>query len=209
MNGVVAGWILSVALASPLLALAQTSVPSSPGPIPLPVIGVVDVDQIQQESLAAKAVRAQAVKYRQEFQQQDNAEEAALRATKQVIEQDSKTLPPQELADKARAFDASVADYQRKELARRRAFEKSFNLAMGKVQQAMYDATRQVAMSHGANVILPRGQVLLFDDKMNLTKEIIVLMDKALPGADFPPPQIDLEPLAPTSANLPVAKKKN
>jgi len=209
MNGRLAGWIISVALALPPMALAQTPIVSGSSPIPPPIIGVVDVDEIQQDSLAAKAVRTQAAKYRQEFQQQGGAEEAALRATQQAIEQDRKTLSPQELADKARAFDASVADYQRKELARRRAFEKSFNLAMGKVQQAMYDATRQVALAHGANVILPRGQVLLFDPKMNLTKEIIVLMDKALPGTDFPPPQIDLEPLTPTSANLPVARKKN
>jgi Skp family chaperone for outer membrane proteins len=179
--------------------------PAAPGPAPVPVIGVVDVDEIMQESAAAKAVRAQAAKYRQDFQTQGSAEEAALRAAQQAIEQERKTLSPQDLAEKARTFDTSVAEYQKRELARRRAFEKSFQAAMTKVQQAMLEATGKVAMAHGANVILPRGQVLLFDDKMSMTKEIIALMDKALPTADFPPPAVDGENPPPPAT----VKKKN
>lgn len=217
MNVTARGCLLALGMAMPLLAFGQQSPPQcaqpaamqgqASGQIAAPVIGVVDVDEIQQESLAAKAVRGQAAKYRQDFQQQGNAEESALRSTKQAIEQDSKVLAPQALAEKARAFDSSVADYQRRELARRRAFEKSFNVAMSRVQQAMYEATRQVATLHCANVILPRGQVLLFDDKMNLTKEIIAVMDKILPSAEFPPPQIESE--VPTIANNASDKKKN
>ena len=199
-------WGIAILLAAPILAVAQAPSPESAA-IPAPVIGIVDVDEIQQESLAAKAVRTQAAKYRQDFQQQASSEEAALRASQQAFEQDRKTLPPQTLTEKARALDAAIAEYQRKELARRRAFEKSFTVAMSKVQQAMIDATRQVATAHGANVILPRGQVLLFDDKMNMTKEIIALMDKLLPTAEFPPPQLEGDnPQSPAAAP---AKKKN
>ena len=66
-----------------------------------------------------------------------------------------------------------------------------------------------VAQVHGANIILPRGQVVLFDDKMNLTKEIIALMDKALPAVDFPAPQIEAEPQQPQQPAQPQPKKKN
>jgi Skp family chaperone for outer membrane proteins len=142
------------------------------------------------------------------------AEDKALRATQQEIEQQRKTLSPEALTEKARAFDLSVADFQRKDQGRRRALEKSFNLAMSKVQQAMYEATRKVATAHGANIILPRGQVVLFDDKMNMTKEIVALMDKALPTVDFPQPQIEPESALPataaqTPAQLAPSKKKN
>jgi Skp family chaperone for outer membrane proteins len=187
----VKSWGLLFLLTAPLLVQAEEA--ASPAPVPAPVIGIVDVDEIQLEALAAKALRVQLDKYRQDFQQQSASEESALRTTQQSIEQQRKALSPDALADKARSFDASVADYQRRDLARRRALEKSFNQAMGKVQQAMFDATRKVATAHGANIILPRGQVVLFDDKMNMTKEIIALMDKALPTVDFPPPQIETD----------------
>ena len=197
-------WGVLLLATAPMMALAQGGTP-----LPAPVIAIIDVDQVQIEALAAKAVRTQADKYRQDFQQQGATEEAALRTQKQSIEQQAKSnaLPPEALADKARAFDSSVADYQRKEAARRRAFEKSYNTAMSKVQQAMYEATGKAAQAHGANIILPRGQVVLFDDKMNLTKEIIGLMDKALPTVDFPAPQIEAE--APQQPAQPQPKKKN
>ena len=122
----------------------------------------------------------------------------------------SSDLTPEALTERARAFDLSVAEFQRKDQARRRALEKSFNLAMGKVQQAMYEATRKVATEHGANIILPRGQVLLFDDKMNMTKEIVALMDKALPTVDFPPPVLETDPAQPQPpAQATPPKKKN
>lgn len=197
-------WGVLLLLVAPVVALAQNG-PS----LSTPVIGIIDVDQVQLEALAAKAVRTQADKYRQEFQQQGQAEEAALRLQQQTIEQQRKSnaLSPDALAEKARAFDTSVAEYQRKELARRRAFEKSFNTAMAKVQKAMIDATDKAATAHGANIILPRGQVVLFDPKMNLTTEIIGLMDKALPTVDFPAPQIEAE--TPQPAPAPAQKKKN
>lgn len=199
-------WRVLLLLAAPVAASAQSSSPS----LSTPVIGIIDVDQVQLEALAAKAVRTQADKYRQDFQQQGQAEEAALRLQQQSIEQQRKSnaLSPDALAEKARAFDTSVADYQRKELARRRAFEKSFNTAMAKVQKAMIDATDKAANAHGANIILPRGQVVLFDPKMNLTGEIIALMDKELPTVDFPAPQIEAEAPQPAQAT-PAQKKKN
>jgi len=198
-------WGVLLLVAVPMMALAQGATP-----LPTPVIGIIDVDTVQVEALAAKAVRTQADKYRQDFQQQGQAEEAALRQQQQAIELQRKNnaLSPDALAEKARAFDASVADYQRMVQSRRRAFEKSYNTAMAKVQQAMVDATAKAAQAHGANVILPRGQVVLFDDKMNLTKEIIAQMDKDLPTVDFPAPQIEGEtPQQPPAQ--PPQKKKN
>ena len=199
-------WGVWLTLAAPVAALAQVS-----APLPVPVIAIIDVDEVQLDALAAKAVRTQADKYRQEFQQADAAEEAALRAQKQSIEQQAKgnTLSQDALAEKARAFDSSVADYQRKEAARRRAFEKSYNIAMGKVQKAMIDATGKAAQAHGANVVLPRGQVVLFAPEMNLTKEIVAFMDKDLPAVDFPAPQIEGDTPAPPAPQQPPAKKKN
>lgn len=171
--------------------------PATAAAIPVPVIAIIDVDQILQESVAAKGVRAQADKYQQTFQAEMSKEESTLRSTQQDIDQQRKTLSQDAFAEKARSFDASVAEFQRKGLARRRAFDKSFNTAMGHVQQAMLEATQQVASSHGATVVLPRSQVVLFDDKMNLTKEIIVAMDKKLSHVDFPAPKVEAESAAP------------
>ena len=201
-----AGFLLAVLV---FASLGGAPVLAQQATIVNPVIGVVDVDEIQQEALAAKAVRSQAAKYRQDFQQQGSSEESTLRTEQQAIEAQRKTLAQDALAEKARAFDAQVADYQRRELARRRAFEKSFNLAMANVQKVMNEAIGTVAMSHGVNVVLPKSLVLAFDDKLNMTKEVIAIMDKKLPSADFPAPQIENEPAANAAQTKTPPKKKN
>jgi hypothetical protein len=50
-------------------------------------------------------------------------------------------------------------------------------------------------------MVLPRSQVVLFDDKMNLTKEIIAAMDKKLPHVDFPAPKVEVESAPSSSSN--------
>lgn len=187
------GMLVAALLVSPSAFAQSAESGGTAAAIPSPVIAIVDVDQILQESVAAKGVRSQADKYQQTFQSEISKEENTLRTTQQDIDNQRKTLSQDAFAEKARAFDASVADFQRKGLARRRAFDKSFNTAMGQVQQAMLEATQQVASTHGATVVLPRSQVMLFDDKMNITKEIIVAMDKKLPHVDFPAPKVEPE----------------
>jgi Skp family chaperone for outer membrane proteins len=191
-------------------AFAQDAAPAAGAvaAMPTPVIAIVDVDQIFQDSVAAKGVRAQAEKFQQTFQTEMSSKENALRITQQDIDQQRKTLSQEAFAEKARAFDQSVQEFQKEGMARRRALDKSLNTAMGQVQQAMLAATQQVASSHGANMVLPRSQVVLFDDKMNLTKEIIAAMDKKLPHVELPTPKIELDADSSGGASAPTASKK-
>ncbi len=213
-----AGPLSAVVLAGLLwlpAATAKAQEVSPPAPttgaaaLPAPVIVVVDVDQILQESVAAKSVRSQADKYQQSFQDETSKEETRLRATQQEIEQQRKTLSPEAFAEKARAFENSFGDYQRKVNARRQAFSKSVSIAMGHVQQAMLEATQQVTVARGANIVLPRTQVMLFDDKMNATKDIIAVMDKKLTHVDFPAPKVEPEAAPPANTTSGAAKKKS
>jgi hypothetical protein len=97
------------------------------------------------------------------------------------------------LADNSRTFEQNFADFQSRYRARRQAMDKSLGTAMAKVRLGMVEAARKVAAAHGVSLIIPRAQVLVADDKLSLTKDIIVLMDKNLPRVDFPPPVIEVE----------------
>lgn len=160
--------------------------------ISAPVIAVIDVEKIMQDSLAAKSVRNQIEHFQQVFQDDLGADEARLRAKQQELEslrKSSSTDPS--VAEKARSLDAGVAEFQRKGMARRRALEKSAAQATNQISEAMNEVTRTVASSHGANIVIPQNQLILFDEKMNITKEIIDALNKALPKVDVPAPRID------------------
>jgi Skp family chaperone for outer membrane proteins len=158
-----------------------------------PVSVVVDVDQVMRDSLAAKSARGQIEKFDQNFQAEGAKEESALRNRQKELEGLRSTLPQDQFMEKAREFDRSVAEYQRKSVMRRRALDRSGNAAMVQVQQAMVNAAGQVAVSHGANVVLARTQVLMFDEKMNVTKETIDILNKTLSHVDVPTPKPEAE----------------
>jgi len=174
--------------------------------ISAPVIAVIDVEKIMQDSLAAKSVRNQIEHFQQVFQDDLGADEARLRAKQQELEslRKSSSSDPA-VAEKARSLDAGVAEFQRKGMARRRALEKSAAQATNQISEAMNEVTRTVATNHGANIVIPQNQLILFDEKMNITKEIIDALNKALPKVDVPAPRVDGDAAAVGAA----AKKKS
>jgi Skp family chaperone for outer membrane proteins len=184
-----------IALASALShpALAQSAAPGTAEKLPgNPVIAVVDIDFIMRESAAAKSVRAQAEKYRKTFYEEDSKAEASLQAQQQQLEQQRKTLSQDGFAAKAQEFDRSVREQQLKSQARGQAFEKSFNAAMTKVQDQMIRATGEIASQRGATMVMSRQALLMLDDRMDITKDIIVVMDKRLSSVDFPEPKVEM-----------------
>ena len=208
MKSTVRSFVAGLIVAAPLVLPVSVHAQAADASIPSPIIAVVDVDQIILQSAAGKSVRSQADKYQQSFQEATSKEEAKLRASQQEIEQQRKNLSPEAFAEKARAFDGNVAEFQRTGMARRRAFDKSVNTAMGQVQQIMLQATSQVASAHGASMVLPRSQVLFFADKMNITTEIIAAMDKTSSHVDFPAPKVEAEAVAEAPSRRPAKSKQ-
>lgn len=156
-----------------------------------PVIIVIDTDKIRRESAAGKSVDQQAEAYGKNFEDQNRADEAGLRAAQQEIQKQQGTVPQEQFAEKARAFDQKAGEVQRAELRRRQAFEKSFNAAILKVQQAMIDATRDVATAHNADVVVRSQALLFFNSNWDVTTEVIDLMNKRLSKVEFPPPKVE------------------
>lgn len=157
----------------------------------VPVVAVVDVDSVMGTSQAAKSVAAQRDKWQQTYQNELSGQQKTLNDTKQKLDAERQTMKPEEFQEKARAFEQSVGEFERKVLVRRRALEKSVAIAMGQVERAMYEATAQVAGVHGVNLVLPRSQVILFADNMNLSKEVADAMNRKLSKVEMPAPQLE------------------
>lgn len=173
-----------------------------------PVVVVVDVESVMQESSAAKGVIAQRDKYQEQFQGEISREEQSLRSTKQELDQQRQKMSPEAFAEKARAFDQKVAEFERKVVLRRRALDRSYVTAMGQVQENMLAAANELAQAKGANLVLPRSTVLFFDEKMNISKEILDALNKRLPSVEFPTPKLE-EAAQGNGAPAAASKKKS
>lgn len=178
---------LAVALVPAALALPARAADPVPAVAPAgeklatPVIAVVDVQKIMQESEAAKGVQTMIESRRDEYQKEIAGLEEKLRSAEQELRKQQTVLSPDALANKRKGFEKQVADVQRTVQARKRALDAGLNEAMGAVQKAMLDIIADVSREKGANVVLARHQFVIIDTKLDVTDTVMQRLNARLP----------------------------
>lgn len=181
---------LAVAFAPAVLALPALAADPAPAAAALapageklapPVIAVVDVQKIMQESEAAKSVQTVIESRRDEYQKEIGGLEEKLRTAEQELRKQQTVLSPDALANKRKGFEKQVADVQRTVQARKRALDAGLNEAMGAVQKAMLDIIADVSREKGANVVLARHQFVIIDTKLDVTDTVMQRLNARLP----------------------------
>ncbi|HUY68324.1 MAG TPA: OmpH family outer membrane protein [Alphaproteobacteria bacterium] len=168
------------------LALALGVAPAGAAPktgasLPSPVIAVLDVQRILQESLAAKSVQQQLETQRAKFQSETDKEEDGLRKTEQGLSHARAHLGPaayaarqQELSRRLMAVENHVQD-------RRHRLDEAFTNAMDTVRDSLLAIVKDVAHERGANIVLVKQQTLWMNRDFDITGEVLKRLDQKLP----------------------------
>ena len=185
---------LSVVAATGLLfaatsAQAQTqSAPKAEAPAPAPgaelkapVIAVIDVQKIMQESSASKGITKSFESLRDSYQKEISALEDKLRKNEDELRKQQTVLSPEALANKRRDFEKQVADVQKTVQTRKRALETSLNEAMAVVHKTMVEVVADISRERGANLVLARQQFVLVDTQLDVTDAVMERVNKKLP----------------------------
>lgn len=157
-------------------------------PPPRPVVGVIDLQHIMAESVAAQKVVAQREKYLDAYQTRAAVTEKGLREADQELGRLRSTLSPEAFGARQKDFQARVAEFQAEVQTRRRNLERSYNTAMNAVQSAVILAADALASQRGMNLLLYRSQVFLFDPSMDLTVGVLERVNKDLPSVTMADP---------------------
>ncbi|MGQ9371401.1 OmpH family outer membrane protein [Azospirillum sp. A39] len=178
--------VAAVALtASAVPAMAQQAAPAKPAeaeaPLSPPVIGVLDVQKVLQESTAAKGIQKAIDAQRDTYQKEISSLEEKLRTAEAELRKQQTVLAPDAFAAKRRDFEKQVADVQRTVQARKRTLDTALNEAMGQVQKNVSDIMMNEASQRGINIVLPRHSVLIFEPKLDLTEAVLTTLNEKLP----------------------------
>ncbi|MDA0997186.1 MAG: OmpH family outer membrane protein [Proteobacteria bacterium] len=157
----------------PVAAQAPTTV--APG------IAVLDVDSIRRDAASIKAVREQIAKYRNSFQTEIDNEEKNLRTANQELAKKQSLLAPEAFAAERTKFEQRVVEVQRLVQKRRIELEKVQEEALGKIEQVVNEIVATMARDRGYSVVLKRGQTVVVDIKLDITKDVLAALDKRLP----------------------------
>jgi Skp family chaperone for outer membrane proteins len=215
------------------VASAQTTKPATPAPtlaagtnapppVPAPIVMIVDFEGIMAVSKAGKSVQAQLDQQRTAMQKEFGQRENDLRKEEEDLQKQRATLPADQFETKAREFQQKVAAYQREAQLRDRALSQGFGEAKQKLQQALAEVVQQLTTERGANLVLYKSQVFLYETSYDASQEALKRLDVKLPALTVtipklsdvaagqqPPAQAAAQPAAaPAAAPAAPAKKK-
>lgn len=183
---------LLVLLALPMAALAQNPPPAqrppaqpapppaARGPIPTPIIGVVDMAQIQEQASVMKSIRDQMQKEEQSFRNDLTKRQNDLRGAEQELQQQRTLLSADAFAERRRGFEGQAAESERFMAARKRQLDQAFADGMRQVDVALNAILKEIAGERGLNMVIPRNVVMLADNGMDITDDVKRRLDSRL-----------------------------
>ena len=168
-------------------ARAQTSTTSVDGP----VIAVLDVQQVLRRAVAAKRIRKVMEVRRKKFEEEISEERLQLQGEENQLRKQSTILSPEAMNNKRRVLENKVSDLRRKAEQKRGILNRAFNGATRELRQEIAKVLADLMKERNITITLARKAVLVFDQRLSVTEEVLKRLDKNLPNVkiDFKNPK--------------------
>lgn len=176
---------------APAAGTPKAAAPPAPttGPLPPPIVAIVDVAYIRTNSAATKSITNQLRTIQETYSAEISKLEEQLRLQDQELQRQQAILAPEAFAARRREFDAAVDAAQRLVDDRNRTLDRLLSDAMAKVSGAVAQVLQDLSAERGYNVILDRDATLLFFARsLDLTGDVLALLDQRLPNVEVPLP---------------------
>lgn len=177
-------------------AWAQAQKPGAGAQPAPPVVAVVDVQLILREAAAAKGVREAVESRRTAFERELDKVTQELRKAEEELRRQQSQLGSDDLAPRKRELERRYGDLRRRTEERRTELTEAYNVAMRQVRQEMARALAEVMKDRGVDISMSRAAVLVFDDKLDITREVIDRLNRRLPKVE-----VKFEPAPPPAQN--------
>jgi Skp family chaperone for outer membrane proteins len=168
-----------------LFVLAPFAVRAADGPahMPAPIIAIIDVQRILEESLAAKSVQKQLEAQRAKFQSETENEENGLRKEEDELgkARDQASTPDAVPSEREQQLRQKMLMVERRVDTRRKLLEQAFDDSMKEVRKMLLGIVESIAKSHGANLVLVKQQALWVDAPLDITDEVLTQLNQKMP----------------------------
>lgn len=154
---------------------------------PSPVMGVLSVPEVMQQSTAAQGVEKIIEARRQKLAAEAQADQQKWEGEQKAITAQKAKLSKAALTAKEQALQKEIEEAQVDFHNRNLAIEVSARAALGKIEATLIAVISQVAQAHGMNLVLHRSQVALNVNGFDISKEVAAHLNKILPSVAVPP----------------------
>jgi Skp family chaperone for outer membrane proteins len=149
-------------------------------------IAIIDYQLIQKNSTAMVEIQKQIEQRRLIYQQEISKQEQELRASDQELANQRSVLAADAFALKRREFEAKVAQVQRQVQDRKRELDRAFEYGMNQVQLVVKEIIADLAQQRNFNLVLSRQQIIFSENNLNISEDIVKLLNERLPLVQIP-----------------------
>jgi Skp family chaperone for outer membrane proteins len=170
------------------LALLAVPVAGARAELKNPVIAIVDVQAIVQQSTAGKGIQKAIEGQREAANHEFSGQEDKLRQGEQELARQRGVLSEEAFGKKRRDFEKQVADFQREVQGRQKAIEQGYNEAVHTLLGSVMEAVAGLAREQGITLVLSKQQVIMSETSMDLTQVVLDRVNQKLPSVPVKSP---------------------
>lgn len=181
------------------LALATVAAPAAAQQLSPPVVVIVDMDRVVNESAAGKAAGTALQNKAQALQTRRTTLAGQLQSEAQAIQQgqQNKTLAGPALEQRIKAFQ-DKENNANQELARgQEDIGRSRQYVIQQITTAADPIITQVMRERGASIAMQKGATLQHTASLEVTNDVITRLNSSLPTVSVNPPAQPAPPAAP------------
>ena len=156
-------------------------------PPPAAVMGVLSVPDVYHQSTAAQEVEKVINARRKALNQDAVKEQGVWRKMQAALAHDRPKLTPEQIRARETALQDRITHAQKEFAGRNQQIQEAAQVAIGQVNRMLIAVIRQVAESHGMNLVLHLEQVALNMNEFDITDEVAKQLNKMLPSVTIPP----------------------
>lgn len=154
-------------------------------------IGVVDLQRIMRESVAAQQARNEIEAKQTEYRDQISAREKELRAQQQELERQRTVLSAEAYNEREQEFLKEVEALQRQVAERNRQIEESLAYARSQVQGRALQIIAHIADERNLGLVLDKSQLLLVAKGLEFSDQALEQLNAELTSVATTPPPPD------------------
>ena len=144
-------------------------------------IGIIDINKVLTESKAAIDATKQIEKIQKKSEEEAKSEDdLIIKERERLIEQQS-VMAPEAFEVKVADFEKKVQTYQVERQEKLRKLDQMVQMARAKILDEVKPIINEYAKEVGITVILEKNAVVMSADEMDMTEQVIKILNKNLP----------------------------
>jgi Skp family chaperone for outer membrane proteins len=154
---------------------------------PSVVVGIIGVPEVMRASAAAQQIDRVIGERREKLNEEAQKEQQSWRDLQQALAGQRASLSPEQIRNKEKELQDRITNAQRSFQARNRIIQEAAQYGLNQIQASLIGVIRQVAESHGMNLVLHRAQVALNVNEFDITDQVGEQLNRLLPSVTIPP----------------------